>query len=498
MLKHSPIPTEPDIHPSRAVKRVAQSRKAKRVAKRRRVRISAILIAISVLIPAFVLGAYYISLPVSALDAAKMFPASTTDLRTFTPMNIQAQPPASVLESLSERAAEESNKDTTAVGYAGSFFASISKFAEFKKAHDWVGASFAQGIWDGGSATIYSLSNANEAKDFMESPECMESIFKDTCGEGNYLIKSNWLIIGTQESLGFYAEDFKTTLADNPEFAVQTEDILENSFAAAWTASENITSFMPLNLSSSFPTKAKASVALIPTQTGISIKGSLFKADSSNAMFGKEPISDSIKKTPGNTVMAISVGQAYQDVKDMTENPESFISKDPSWQALRKALESYGTTVPEDLQPLLGETTTFSLNEGTVGNKVAGTLRVDGGKIEKATEILSNAALKNDDIKKMYMLKQDGNNLVIESHSPVAGGSLSDNPLFVKLVGNTDKSVAVAFIDFDNTRSLLNSEYVKPESSYDKGIMGINFSKHDDKTINFALNWEMTKPEPNK
>jgi hypothetical protein len=210
-------------------------------------------------------------------------------------------------------------------------------------------------------------------------------------------------------------------------------------------------------------------------------------------MFSKEPISNSITQTPGNTVMAISVSSVNQDVLKMTQDPEAFINKSPEWTGFRKGLETYGAKVPDDLEGMLGKTTTFSLNEGTVGNKVAGTIKVDKGNPAKASSILGNAAAKNPDIKDMYKMKESEGNFLIESHSPITEGMLSANPLFNQTVGDISNSVAVAYIDFDASRSLLDSTYIKPESSYDKGVMGINFFKKDAGELGFTVNWEMIK-----
>lgn len=478
--------------------RRSSSRKQRRAAQRKRNRLIALFASLVILIPAFGAGFYFATRPVSALDAAKMFPSNTTELKTFTPANISTTPSADVLKTLTSYAEnQQGQKDnsTPTSEYTDEFFNQITSFSKLKSSQDWLGVSFADGKWENGQATLYALTNSNKAKDYMTSEACKESFLKEYCGEGNYLIKNNWLVTGSHDSLNLYKEDLKRTLADNTEFATQTADTITNSFAAAWTPSENITDFLPLGLAGSFPSKAKASVALVPTTNGIAVRGSIFKGESENPMFSKEPIADSITKLPKNTVMAISSSQTYQDVENMTKNPESFINKDPSWTGLRKGLEEFGVAVPTDLKDILGETTTLSLNEGTVGNKVAGTLRIHKGKPEKALDVLSRAAQKNKEITEMYVAKQGSDDFLIESHSPITEGNITENPLFGKLVGPMDKSIAVAFIDFDSTRGLLNSEYVKPESSYDKGVMGINLFNRDAKTIGFTVNWDMVKTQ---
>lgn len=473
------------------------NRKQKRIQQRKkRTRIIALAVSAAIVLPTTAYGIYEVTKPVSALDAARMFPENTTDLRTFTPENVTTLPNPEILEKLANYGVDKDGKDdpsTPQSEYFDTFLADAKEFNDFRQTHQWLGVSFAQGKWESGGSTIYSLENNGEAKKFLASEECKTSIFTANCGEGNYVLKNKWLVTGDKESLALYTEDFDTTLADNPKFAVQTEGVLGESLASAWTPSENITSFLPHSLNTSLPSKAQAAVALYPTIKGISISGSIFKGTSENALFSKEPISTSVTQVPGNTVMAISVSRVNQDVLAMTENPEAYINTSPEWTSLRKGLEGYGATVPADLEGLLGKTTTFSLNQGSVGNKVAGTLKIDGGDLAKASSILANAAAKNPDIKDMYKMKEENGNILIESHSPVIEGTLNDNPLFSKLVGSIDKSVAVAFIDFDSTRGLLDSTYIKPESSYEKGVMGINFFKKDEGELGFTVNWDMLK-----
>jgi hypothetical protein len=450
----------------------------------------------AVVLPASAYGIYETVKPVSALDAAKMFPQETTDLRTFTPENISTLPNPAVMEKLQAYGVDKDGKDdpsTPQSAYFDSFLTDAKTFNDFRQTRPWMGVSFAEGTWKDGAATIYSLENTGDAKKFLESEECKSSFLKDNCGEGKYVIKNRWLVTGSKDSLSLYNEDFDSSLADNPKFAVQTANVLGQSFASAWTPSENITAFLPHSLNKSLPSKAQAAVALHPTEKGIRVSGSIFRGDSENDMFSKEPISNSITQTPGNTVMAISVSSVNQDVLKMTQDPEAFINKSPEWTGFRKGLETYGAKVPDDLEGMLGKTTTFSLNEGTVGNKVAGTIKVDKGNPAKASSILGNAAAKNPDIKDMYKMKESEGNFLIESHSPITEGMLSANPLFNQTVGDISNSVAVAYIDFDASRSLLDSTYIKPESSYDKGVMGINFFKKDAGELGFTVNWEMIK-----
>jgi len=473
------------------------NRRQKRIQQRKkRNRIIALAVSATVLLPTAAYGIYEVVKPVSALDAARMFPDNTTDLRTFTPENIATVPSPEIMEKLRNYGVNKDGKDdpsTPQAEYFDSFLAEAKQFNDFRQNHQWLGVSFAEGKWEGGASTIYSLDNNGEAKKFLESEECKQSILAENCGEGNYVIKNRWLVTGDKASLALYAEDFENTLADNPKFAVQTEGILGQSFASAWTPSANITSFLPHSLNQSLPAKAQAAVALQPTEKGIAVSGSIFRGESENPLFAKNPISPSITQTPANTVMAISVSEVDKDVAKMLETPEAFINTSSEWTGLRKGLEQYGASIPADLPGMFGKTTTFSLNEGSVGNKVAGTLKIDEGDASKATAILSNAAAKNPDIKEMYKMKESEGNILIESHSPIIEGTLNDNPLFAKLVGGIENSVAVAFIDFDSTRGLLDSSYIKPEATYEKGAMGINFFKKSEGELGFTVNWDMIK-----
>lgn len=476
---------------------VPMNRRQKRIQQRKkRNRIIALAVSATVLLPTAAYGIYEVVKPVSALDAARMFPDNTTDLRTFTPENIAVMPTPEIMEKLRNYGVDKDGKDdpsTPQSEYFDTFLTDAKKFNDFRQNQPWLGVSFAEGKWEGGASTIYSLENSGDAKKFLESEECKQSLLAENCGEGNYIIKNRWLVTGDKASLSLYAEDFENSLADNPKFAVQTEGVLGQSFASAWTPSENITSFLPHSLNKSLPAKAQAAVALQPTEKGIAVSGSIFRGESENPLFSKKPISSSINQTPGNTVMAISVSEVDKDVLNMVNAPESFINTSPEWTGLRKGLEQYGAKIPDDLSGMFGKTTTFSLNEGSIGNKVAGTLKIDEGDPTKAATVLGNASAKNPDIKDMYRMKESEGNILIESHSPIIEGTLNDNPLFSKLVGGIDQSVAVAFIDFDATRSLLDSSYIKPESSYEKGVMGINFFKKSEGELGFTVNWDMTK-----
>lgn len=474
------------------------SRSARRKAqKKRQQKIITAAVAGGILLSAGGVFAWDKLSPVSALQVAELFPSKTEDLRIFAP-HIESSAAPKMLESISSYG--QTSVKSEATPYLTDFTGDITSFLEFRAGQPWMGTAFAEGKWEDNNLTAYSVSSTKQTKEFMLSKACTESFLKDSCGEGNFALRGKWLITGTEEAVKLHMSstkkklDKESSLAVNATFAEQTGALVaDDTMALVWTGSSNITSFLPLGLSESFPNDGRMALALTPSEKGVSIYGSLYKGDTDNPIFGKPVISDSITKLPANTVTAISVAEAHEDVKGMLENENSFINTQPVWVSLKNGIVEYGANFPDDLEKVFGETTTFSLNRGEVGNEVAGTLRMSKSDSSVALKVLDNAAKKSSGITEMYNVREGDDDFLIESHSPITDGVITENPLFAKLVGPLDKSIAVAYIDLDNSWALLDSTYKLPEAGYDAGVIGINIMKNTSNRVDLSVNWDTEK-----
>ncbi|MBC9706666.1 MAG: hypothetical protein H9W81_17270 [Enterococcus sp.] len=472
------------------------SRRARRIArKKRQQKITAAAIMGTLLVAGGGVFAWDQLKPVSALQVSELFPADTQDLRVFAP-NIAVKSPK-MLENIGSYSKTSVKSEETP--YLADFTEDINTFFEFRSSHAWMGTAFAEGVWENNNLTVYAVESGSQAKEFMLSESCPTTFLKNYCGEGKFAVRGNWLVTGTADAVHLHASDNKekldkeSSLAKETEFTEQTSSLLDGTLALIWTDSKNVTSFLPMGLSDSFPTDARLALAVKPAENGVSIHGSMYKGESDNPIFDKPVISDSVTKLPANTVTAISVANAHEDVKNMLANENSFINTQPEWVSLKDGIVGYGAVLPDDLEKIFGETTTFSLNRGSVGNEVAGTLRMSGSDSSVALKVLSGAAQKSSGITEMYKVREGDDDFLIESHSPVTDGVITDNPLFAKLVGPLDKSIAVAFIDLDNSWALLDSSYELPSSNYDAGVLGINVEQGSSNRVDLTLNWDTEK-----
>lgn len=474
------------------------SRRARRIArKKRQQKMIAACSAGAVILAGGGVFAWSQLKPVSTLQVAEVFPSKTEDLRIFAP-NTSFDSAPKLLENISSYG--ETSVESEGTPYLTDFTNDISDFIAFSSKHSWMGTAFAEGLWNDNYLTAYSVDSGKQAKEFMLSESCQETILKDHCGEGNFAVRGKWLITGSDEAVALHASstkdklDKESSLAANVTFANQTGELIAgDTMALMWTGSSNVTSFLPLGLSESFPDDAKMALAMAPTRTGISVYGSLYKGDSDNPLFDKSPISDSINQLPANTVTAISVSDAHKDVSNMLSNESSFINTHPEWVSLKDTISGYGAVLPDDLEKIFGKTTTFSLNKGTKGNEVAGTLRMSHSDSSVALKVLDNAAKKSSGITEMYKVREGGDDFLIESHSPITDGVITDNPLFTKLVGSVEKSIAVAYIDLDKTWALIDSNYELSETEYDAGVIGLNIKQKSSNRVDISLNWDTTK-----
>lgn len=473
------------------------SRRAKRIARQKRQRkINAAIISGALLLTGGGAFAWNQLQPVSALEVSELFPSKTDDLRVFSPQSVSDISSAKVLDNLQSYGKSLNEEDSTT--YLSEFTDDIKNFTDFHSTESWVGSAFAHGSWEDESLTAYAVKNSGKAKEFMTSPECNVSFLKTFCGEGNFAVSGKWLLTGTPGALALHTAEDKndrikkeSSLAVNTTFAQQTGELAGDSLLLLWTNSENVTSFLPMGLNDSFPKDARIALSAVPAKTGISLSGSMYKGRTDSPLFKKQPISDSVTKLPANTVTAISVSEAHDDVENMLTNPEAFINTQDEWVSLRNAIEGYGAALPDDLTKIFGETTTFSLNEGSVGNKVAGTLRMTNADSETPVNILSNAAKESSGITEMYSVRAGEDDFLIESHSPITNGAITDNPLFTELVGSLSNSIAVAYIHLDDTWALLDSNYSAPSEGYDGGVLGINIMKGSSDRVDLEMNWKI-------
>lgn len=423
--------------------------------------------------------------PTESLNATKVLPANTTDIQIFNPMVAYNNP-----ESANRlRKVMDFNAANSEASYLNDFATSVDDTFTLQKKQSWLQGSFVKAKTPDGNIEAYKISSSRSAKEFMLSPSCKTSFLKNFCDVSKFKLKNKWLIVSSPEIIDNYDAKIKTPLSKNETFKAQTGVSFDKSIVSIWTTANNITTLLPLQFGNFLPSDIKTSLEVKTPAQGLTISGSFYKGDSQSDFFNKNLISDSITKTPANTTMAISVAGADSSVTNMLKAKDSFINTESEWKQLRAALESYGLVVPDDLKDILGTTSTFSMNAGTVGNKVAGTLRITHANKDKVVEILTNASAQNKTILDMYTLKEDSDDLVIESHTPITDGELGDSPQFKSVIKDISSSVALAYIDIDKNNKLIDSTYVMPEQADSNGTLGVNISKVNSQELAYTINW---------
>lgn len=365
-------------------------------------------------------------------------------------------------------------------------------FIENRGSLPWMGYETAKGTWGNHPtpATMYQVLDTDKAKKYMESSECDNGFLKASC-HGKYIISSGWLITGDPDVLNDYHGKPKTSLAENETFIHDFTAAPEKPLLRLWTPAKNVSETLPVDFKEAGSQDGRVAAFMSLNKSGFSLKANLY--DSTNPYYtelhNREPINNDIQKLPANSVIAVAGSGTNSIVETMLSQSTSFINTHKEWTDLKDALVKWKVNVPEDLPKIFGTTTALSINEGNSGNRVSGVLRLNGVDESKIISVFTEAAKSNKDIINTYKIRKDNEDMVIESHDPKADGALGSSNSFTALVGDTSKSVAVAYVDLDKSHALLDSTYKIPAKGYDKGIIGINITSPSSSEVGITMNW---------
>lgn len=452
---------------------------------KRNIVLIAVLLAITLVIVGFSTG----FIKVRETNAANLFPANTTSFSALNPYSTSidngTNDVQTVLDTLPE-SKDPKNWDflQTLAHHENELLAGHKQYA------DWLGIQFASAQWGNNKpAYAYDLFDSSKAENFLKSAECKTSFLGAYCAPDAHKIVNGWLIVSTPETMKTYNPNDKNVLGKTEKFIKQTEGYQTSPVILAVLPASTLSTSLPANFQELSATKGTAMFAVNPSVSGVNVKLRLFDTDNAYVTAAKhEPLDvQTIKNLPDNTVMGMSVSNAGSYIPVMKSLTNSFLNTHDDWKMLSDSLAKWGLVTDEDMNKVFGKTTTISLNEGSTGNKVAGTFTAYGADSDKIVSILSNAAKENPSIPNAYKVVNDHGNITVNSHDPIVENTLGTSLDVKGLFGDTSKSVALAYLNVDGTKALLDSKF-QASVSNPAPTLGFNLSFLDDKTLELNVN----------
>jgi hypothetical protein len=422
-------------------------------------------------------------------DPTAMFPSDTRD---FVSIDLYSAAGSKVSPELRDTIKSLSVENQGGWKFVSDVSNEATTFIENRSTLPWLGYETAKGTWGNHStpATMYQVLNNDDAKKYMESEDCDKGFLKASC-HGQYIISSGWLITGAPDVLGDYEAKPKNSLSKNETFAHDFALAPEKPVLRVWTTAKTVSDTLPADFKETGSQDGRITAFMTLNDSGFSLKTNLY--DSSNPYYAdlhsRGTINNDIEKLPANSVVAVAGSGIDSTIRTMLDKKDSFINTHKEWTELKDALVKWKVDLPQDLPKVFGTNTALSVNEGNSGNKVSGVLRMKEADESKIISLFAEAAKGNKDIINTYKIRKDTNGMVIESHDPKTDGALGESASFENLVGDTSKSVAVAYVDLDKSRALLDSTYKIPSKGYDKGIIGINITSSSSSEMSITMNW---------
>lgn len=452
---------------------------------KRNIGVIAGLLVIAFVIAGFATGRFNLR----EINAANLFPASTTFFTALNPYAISLENATNDVNSV--LSALPDSKDPKKWAFLQKLSSQESALIEnHKKYSDWLGIQFASAQWDGNApAYAYNLFDTGKAEKFLQTEDCKTSFLAEYCSPDTHRIVNGWLIVSTPETMKKYNLDSKDVLGKTDAFLKQTEGSQKSPIILAVLPAAELSATLPTAFQEFSATKGTAMFAVNPMPTGVNVKLRLSDTDNAYVKVAKHEALDvkTIKDLPDSTVMGIAVSNAGEYVPVMKSLTNSFMNTHDEWKTLSDSLAKWGLVSKEDMAKVFGKTTTISLNKGSTGNRVAGTFTAYGADSDKIITILSNAAKENPSIPNAYKVTNDNGTITIASHDPIIenkiGGTLDTKSLF----GDTTNSIALAYLDVDGTKSLLDSSF-KPNVQSPAPTVGFNLSFVNDQTIELNVN----------
>lgn len=474
----------------------SQKRKIKAAQKRKKVIIAAVS-SVAVLglgIAGFTTGVF----DHAESNPANIFPSSTTEFALVSPLSINTANAPYAQKLVSTITASNADQKAPAAEwkYLNDLFSETNQVMELQKKHsDWLGYNYAKAKWDNNNqyGYAYAITDKEKANTFLHSDECKTiSSFAPYCGDGKSLFRKGWMILAPENIISSYPNEDAPTLSDNPQFKTQTALNTPSNIISAWVPLKTASETLPKEFTDFSSQSGYLSAVVNNATHGLQIKANVFDDDNKYLQASKDasPVDpDILGAMPANTVTGFAGSNAAKYASLMREDTKSFLNTHADWKALSDALAKWGIKTVDDAKSALGTSTGFSINEGTKGNKVSGTLTVKEASKDKIIQILAEAAKGNKSIETSYKVIDNGNGTItIASHDPITDGNLKDKVNLSTLLGDTKNSILTAYINMDKNRELLDSNF---HTSNDNalGEIGINVKKPEGNTTEIVANW---------
>lgn len=489
----------PDTSVSRS-----QKRKMKTAQKRKKIAIAATsaLAVLGLGITGFTTGVF----EHNESNPANIFPNSTTEFASVSPLSISATnaPYAQKLISAIKSApqGEQSNTPlpTAEWKYLNDLFSETNTALETQKKYpEWLGHNYAKAKWDNNTqyGYAYAITNKDKAKTFLNSDDCKTTpLFAPYCGEGKSIFRKGWMILAPENVISSYPDDDAPTLNNNEKFIAETKANTGSNIISAWVPLKTASESLPKEFTEFSSQSGYLSAVVNNATHGLQVKANIFDDDNKYIQASKNSASvdpEILASMPANTVTGFAGSNTAQYASLMREDPTSFLNTHDDWKALSDALAKWGIKTVDDTKSTLGTSTGFSINEGNKGNKVAGTLTVKEANKDKIIQILAEAAKETKSIQTSYKVIDNGNGTItIDSHDPITDGDLKDAVNLQNLLGDTKYSILLAYINMDKNRELLDSSFnVSGDNAL--GEIGINVKKPEGNKTEVTANWIFPK-----
>lgn len=434
-------------------------------------------------------------------NVANLFPSNSTEFATVSPALLDAKTGEFTKKIVNHITSDETDPAEKIEApanwkYLDSLLRETQQASELQKQHsEWLGFEYAKAKWGNNTqyGYAYSITNKSKAKDFMNSEECKTAeFFAPYCGEGKNILRNGWMLLAPEDVIGDYPEKKDESLGSNEKFKNEISVRTGSSVAAVWLPLATASESLPKEFTDFSSGNGYFSASINNASNGFKIKANVFDADNKYILASNEsqPVDATLLETmPANTVTGFAASNTSRYVPLMKNDPESFVNTHADWKALSDALAKWGIATEEDAASTLGTSTAFSINEGSKGNKVSGTLTVKDANKDKIISILTEAAKENSSIQTSYKVMDNGDGTItIASHDPITDGDLKDEVDFKALLGDTKNSILLSYINMDKNRELLDSSF-DVNASNSLGEIGINVYQPQGNKTEILVNW---------
>lgn len=437
-------------------------------------------------------------------NPANLFPSNSTEFAMVSPALLNENTAAFAKKIAANIAKDDANASPEEKAQASTdwkYLSTLISEAEhnLERYPEWLGYEYAKAKWGDNTdyGYAYSITDKNKAEDFFKSEECKQAeFFAKYCGEGNSVIRNGWLLLAPNNDISVYPDKKEDSLGENQKFIDETSERTGSAIASVWLPLSTASESLPKEFTDFSSKNGYFAATVNNAPNGFKIKANVFDSDNQYIVAAKDtqPVDATlIESMPANTVTGFASSNTSKYALLLRENQSSFVNTHEDWKALSDALSKWGIFTEEDILATLGTSTSFSINEGTKGNKVSGTLTVKGASKDKIISILTEAAKENKSIQTSYKVIDNGDGTItIDSHDPITEGDLKDSVKLKELLGDTSNSILISYINMDKNRELLDSSFdVNADNAL--GEVGINVYKPEGNKTEILVNWAFPK-----